>query len=222
MAGTIRVTHTKGEKIGELTFIEECEKINNRRGALFQCQCGTLFKTQITSAKSLNATSCGCRFKKTMTVHGQTIDDKVQSVEYETWLGAKRRCKGYNLKTRRVYTDKGITVCDRWLEPKGQGFLNFLEDMGPRPEGNYSLDRKDGTKGYNPENCRWATDKEQANNKCNNRNIEYLGKVQTLKLWAEELNINANTLHNRLNKQKLSIEEAFTKPVKSINKKVEQ
>jgi hypothetical protein len=55
-------------------------------------------------------------------------------------------------------------MCDRWLEPDGRGFLNFLEDMGPRPKGT-SLDRIDGSGDYTPENCRWATEQEQKANR---------------------------------------------------------
>ena len=74
-----------------------------------------------------------------------------------------KRCTQKNDKTYKSYGAKGITICDRWLE-KPYGFKNFIEDMGPKPEGT-SLDRIDNNKGYSPDNCRWATYSQQSYNR---------------------------------------------------------
>lgn len=89
-------------------------------------------------------------------IHGHKCRGKV-SVEYKTWLGMKRRCYDEKYKDYPNWGGRGIRVCERWLH----SFVNFLEDMGPRPAGQYSIDRKESDKDYSPENCRWATVQEQ-------------------------------------------------------------
>lgn len=78
---------------------------------------------------------------------------------YSSWVSMKSRCLNRNDSSFNRYGGRGITVCDRWLD-----FRAFFEDMGPRPHG-MSLDRIDGTRGYSPDNCRWATQAEQNANR---------------------------------------------------------
>ena len=78
---------------------------------------------------------------------------------YQTWVDMKKRCDNPAQKDYHNYGGKGITYAPHWKD-----FVNFLEDMGERPEG-LTLDRKDSRGNYTKENCRWATRKEQAQNK---------------------------------------------------------
>lgn len=117
---------------------------------------------------------------------------------YHAWRSMRRRCAD---TTNPNYGGRGIKVCPEW-----ESYDTFYEDMGECPEG-YSLDRKDNVQGYNPDNCRWATIREQLNNQRRNRLITYNDKTQTLSYWAEELGISLDTLHHRL--RRLPLERAL-------------
>lgn len=103
---------------------------------------------------------------------------------YNAYKGMRNRCSNENHASYKDYGARGITVCTRWLAAKGQGFWNFLSDMGDRPEG-CTLDRRDNDKGYSPDNCFWATRAEQNTNKRSNRLIELGSVSKTLSEWAE-------------------------------------
>jgi len=81
-----------------------------------------------------------------------------------------------------AYVNRGIAMCDRWLSGENgkSGLECFLADMGPRPSPDHSLDRIDNDGNYEPDNCRWATVEQQANNKTNNRMVTYAGAAMTL------------------------------------------
>jgi hypothetical protein len=96
-----------------------------------------------------------------------------------------------------------VRVCVRWRD-----FENFLADMGERPDGT-SIDRIDNDGGYCPENCRWATSKEQQRNKRNNRLLTFNGVSRCLAEWSEILGIGYQVLYGRLRRGQ-SVEQAFT------------
>ncbi len=117
--------------------------------------------------------------------HGNTTHGQRYSSEYQSWRSMKRRCYDRNNISYKYYGAIGIQVCSRWLN----SFSNFFSDMGKKPSLLHTLDRKKTNKGYSKSNCRWATKKEQANNRRNNTIISYNGESKTLQFWADKWDV---------------------------------
>lgn len=125
-----------------------------------RCQCGN---TKVLHLSNLRRTaSCGCITRRligeSFVTHGMSKTDT-----YSIWNNMIYRCKSPTYREFHLYGGRGIKVCDRWLK-----FENFLADMGVRPEG-HSIDRVDTNGDYEPQNCRWATDFDQARNQRTNK-----------------------------------------------------
>lgn len=105
----------------------------------------------------------------------------------------RSRCTNPNVESYPRYGGRGIKVCERW-----ESFENFLADMGQRPDGNYSIERINGDGHYEPDNCRWATNKEQQNNIVTNHWIEHKGERRTITDWASIVGISPEGLYGRI------------------------
>jgi hypothetical protein len=142
------------------TVIEE-NKIHrdNKVYLLCKCECGTIKEVIAKNLKSGVSKSCGClnikRLKERAT-HG-----KRHTRVWRIWQAMKNRCYNPNVRQYKNYGGRGIKVCDRWRN----SFTAFLEDMGPKPSKKHSLDRINNIGDYEPGNCRWATVKQQNNNR---------------------------------------------------------
>ncbi len=101
---------------------------------------------------------------------------------YHSWINMRQRCSNPKNPDYPRYGGRGIKVSQRWLT----SFENFVEDMGVAPKG-YSIDRINNNGDYEPGNCRWATQKEQQNNRSSNKNITYKGETLGICEWAERL-----------------------------------
>ena len=112
---------------------------------------------------------------------------------YMTWQNMHRRCTEKNNKEYDRYGGRGIRVCEEWAE-----FEPFWRDMKDGYEDNLTLDRIDNDGDYTKENCRWATPKEQSNNKRNNVLLTYKGKTKTVAEWSRELGVNAKMVYKRV------------------------
>ncbi len=137
--------------------------VNKHRSSLWACSCVCGNNTVVTGSnlQSKHTASCGCIQREGNNYkHGHNITRKRPSRTYTTWYNMKQRCLNPNLTNYEYYGERGISVCDRWRD----SFINFLEDMGIRPE-NTSIDRINVEGNYEVSNCRWATPKGQANNR---------------------------------------------------------
>lgn len=128
--------------------------------------------------------------------------------EYAIWSALKNRCLNPNDARWDSYGGRGITICQKWAD----SFRAFIGDLGSRPTKEHSVERIDNNKPYQPGNCRWATRKEQARNKRNNRMLTLAGTTQCVSAWAEETGINRKTILFRLNSG-WSVEKALTTPL---------
>lgn len=218
-----KIIYKTGQKLGNLEYISEVDAHvrpngGTRRKAIFRCNCGKEFICLIESIKYGNTTSCGCLVNRKggKTTHGHTTKvNNLRTTEFIIWQGMIARCGGYKTGRKyKRYAARGINVCEKWLN----SFDDFLKDMGFRPSKNHSLDRIDNNGNYCPENCRWATIKEQNRNKSTNRLVTFNGKTQCISDWAEEIGINRATLYDRI--ENWPIEKALTTPLMRKNKNI--
>lgn len=199
----MRLSDLTGQRFGRLLVLEQAAALSpgNPRWKC-QCDCGNVTYSQGGSLRSGRHLSCGCLQRERATKHGME-----RSAEYMTWAQMKSRCTNPNHPSFAGYGGRGIKVCPQWL----LSFEQFLADMGRRPEG-HSLERIDNEKGYAPSNCRWASMKEQNNNRRNNVRLEMDGESRTLTEWADKLGISPITVKSRL-KAGWSVTDALLRPV---------
>ncbi len=119
----------------------------------------------------------------------------------------KKRCEDPKNQSFARYGGRGISVCERW-----QKFENFLEDMGLRPKGT-SINRRNNDGNYEPENCEWATNEVQQNNRSDNHTLTLNGRTQTMAMWARETGLAWTTIKARINQLGWPVEKALTQGV---------
>lgn len=126
---------------------------------------------------------------------------------YNVWCGMKERCKNPKSKRFARYGGRGIKVCDEWENDFAE-FREWALNNGYADK--LTIDRIDNNKGYSPDNCRWATQKEQNRNYSRNHMITYQGETKCLVDWADEFGINRGTVLFRI-KQGKPLDEVFSK-----------
>lgn len=131
--------------------------------------------------------------------HGYLRNGK-KPAEYIAWYGMKQRCFNPNREGWKYYGGRGITVCEEWKD----NFAQFLKNMGPKPTPRHSLDRKNNDGNYHPQNCRWASKKEQVDNRrkqtAKNYGTFFItidGITKCALAWSRVLGYGTNTVSDR-------------------------
>lgn len=202
------VKRLENQKFGRLTAVREVGRTKSGNAKwLCSCDCGG---EKIVSAYSLRSgatQSCGCikREQNTdmFTVHGQR-----NTPLYKLWAGIRNRCNNPNARKYANYGGRGIKVCPEWETD----FLAFSEwCLSNGYSDGLTIERNDVNGDYSPDNCSFATQKVQQNNRTNNHRITYNGETKTLSQWADHLGMSYSMLEHRINRG-WSVEEAFAIP----------
>lgn len=178
---------------------------NGSKKVVWECICNNCGKTGVMMYSEhllkQGMVSCGCmkskRMSETMTTHG-----KAHTRLYNIWCAIKRRC--YNPSDVRYdsYGGRGITVCDEWKDSyenfQEWALSNGYDENAPR--GQCTIERKNVDEGYSPENCVWATMKEQMNNMRINHIVTIDGVSRTISQWADVVGINKSLIYGRISK----------------------
>lgn len=183
-----------GQRFGRLTVIEREGTMYGQASWLCSCSCGKQTVVRGHSLRNGDTQSCGClaaelasaRLKK----HGKT-----HTKLFSVWSGMIERCYKIRHKSYGSYGGRGISVCKEWQ----QDFMNFYDWAHKNGYcDTLTLDRINNNGNYEPSNCRWATRKEQGNNRRTNTIVVIDGKAKTIAEWAREYAIMPETIHGRI------------------------
>lgn len=201
------------QKFGLWTVVKYAYKRNGLHYWHCKCDCGNEEVILAGSIKEKqNYSKCYCN-----------LDGRSKTRLYKIWDSIKGRCNNPKNRHYKNYGGRGIRICDRWED----SYDNFKDDMGEPASPKHTIDRIDINGNYEPRNCRWATRKQQANNRYCSVYWTVNGKTQTISEWAHETGIYRGTLTGRVERG-WSIEKAVTTPVrkpkknKEINKLIEK
>lgn len=190
---------TAGEKFEDWTYISD--SVDRKHYGVFKCKCGTIkeiYKYNVLSGKSKRCKAC--QNNKTAAKNGDYA--KI----HRAWYRAVSRCENPKNQSYRRYGGRGICICDEWKN-NPDNFVNWAVSNGW--EDGLSLERIDNDGDYCPENCRWATAKEQARNRSLNVVIEHNGEVHCLSEWCEILGIPDYLARNRYRRGQRNFDTVF-------------
>ena len=210
-----------GNVFGRLTVVERMPTVHTVKGQrtrwLCKCSCGKAKIVDAYALRSGHTQSCGCLHSEvaaTITGTRSKTHGETNTRLFRLWVSIKGRCYNRNSPSYNHYGGRGVGMCDEWKN----SFLKFKEWAvysgydEKAPFGICTIERIDVNGNYCPENCKWATMKEQDNNKRNSLFLTFNGKTQTAAMWADEIGINRGTFYSRL-KSGWSVEDAIMRPV---------
>lgn len=182
-----------GRVYGRLTVLCREGNLYGKVGWKCKCECGNELIVAGADLKGRNKASCGCLKRDIARLknfsHGMT-----ETAEYRAWCKAKSRCTVESDPSYKNYGQRGIMMCPQWLN----SFENFFADMGPKPDGNYSIERLNVNGDYEPGNCVWATQLEQSRNKRNTVRVIHEGESVSLHALADRLRVPYMRLYKRI------------------------
>lgn len=203
-----KIEYEFGERFGNsrLVYLYDTPRQNPKvRRAMFRCDCGNEIDRPIAWVRHGNTSSCGCYKSEYVTEkntkHSHALRNN-QSGAYRSWKAMHQR----------VLVDpnyQNISICERWSGE--DGFVNFLEDMGDRPSG-FTIERINNNLGYAPDNCKWATYLEQAQNTRNVVHLTMDGETHSINEWCRRLNVPYYLIKQR-RQRGMTLEEAFKTPI---------
>lgn len=210
MKNLYRCHDLTGEKFGRLTVIGLDESKQTRKTYwICQCECGGIKSARSDSLICGAIKSCGCMKREQDKVNlGRTTHGQEGTRLYHIWQGVKRRCNDKNTVCYDRYGGRGITVCEEW----NNSFVPFYEwAMNNGYTEELTLDRIDNNGNYEPSNCRWATMREQSNNRSSNIKITIGNATKTLIQWCEIFEVDYQTVRARYHRfPDQTLEELFS------------
>ena len=201
--GERRLIDLTGKKFGKLTVIERAENRGNETFWKCKCDCGNTKKINGSKLKNGHTKSCGCYKKEISHAYkgNNSLINKTHGMSesrlYRIYKKMYRRCYKPQTKYYCNYGGRGIKICQEWLDD----FMNFYKwamENGYSDE--LSIDRIDNNGNYEPNNCRWATRKEQANNTRKTVFLTYKGETKSASEWSKITGIRQDTITMRKRK----------------------
>lgn len=198
------------EKFGRLTPIEYIPGTKYKEGIwICKCDCGNTTKATAGNIKSGKMKSCGC-LRREMSANINHTHGMSNNRLYGIWTDMKSRCLNISRPSYKDYGGRGIAICTEWIND-----FNFFYRWAIKNgyKANLTLDRKENDGNYEPNNCRWVTPKQQANNTRNNKFYEIDGVRKTLSQWCDIYSANYQRTFYRLKGGNYTLIEALTQPI---------
>lgn len=190
----IRAEKLVGRKFGRLSVISvDNECISSHKYLVCRCDCGNMVSVVGCSLLEGKTKSCGC-LKNEVLVKRSKTHGMTNTRIYQTYRSMRQRCINPNNKCYKFYGGKGITICQEWLDDF-TAFYTWAMNNGY--DDSLTIERKDVSKGYNPENCTWIPMSEQCLNRTVNHFVTYKGEKMTLSELARKVDVSCIVITTR-------------------------